>query len=173
MKSILPGALLLASLTLAACGGANDKPATQSAAPMPMPSAVQTSAPAPAVDSTGAPATGADPAAATSATPVLNPAHGQPGHRCEIPVGAPLSTAPAVGAPKELQATVPTQPQVTVTQGGSGAPIEIKTAPSGPGAMQVTPSAAPAAGGAMSGKINPPHGQPGHSCDVPVGQPLP
>lgn len=24
-----------------------------------------------------------------------------------------------------------------------------------------------------SGKINPPHGQPGHRCDISVGQPLP
>jgi len=36
-----------------------------------------------------------------TATPVksvgdvaMNPAHGQPGHRCEIPVGAPLDSAP-------------------------------------------------------------------------------
>jgi hypothetical protein len=41
------------------------------------------------------PAQGAKPAAATSAGP-LNPAHGQPGHRCDISVGAPLSSAPAV-----------------------------------------------------------------------------
>ncbi len=25
----------------------------------------------------------------------LNPAHGQPGHRCDIPVGAPLNSVPA------------------------------------------------------------------------------
>jgi hypothetical protein len=31
-------------------------------------------------------------------------------------------------------------------------------------------STAPAGG---SGKINPAHGQPGHSCAVPVGSPLP
>ena len=37
-----------------------------------------------------------------TATPVtsgdgvaMNPAHGQPGHRCEIPVGAPLDSKPA------------------------------------------------------------------------------
>ena len=27
----------------------------------------------------------------------MNPAHGQPGHRCEIPVGAPLDSKPAPG----------------------------------------------------------------------------
>ncbi len=30
-----------------------------------------------------------------SSSGALNPAHGQPGHRCEIAVGAPLSSAPA------------------------------------------------------------------------------
>ena len=29
------------------------------------------------------------------ATAGLNPPHGQPGHRCEIPVGAPLDSKPA------------------------------------------------------------------------------
>ncbi len=28
----------------------------------------------------------------------LNPAHGQPGHRCDIPVGAPLDSVPAKGS---------------------------------------------------------------------------
>lgn len=31
----------------------------------------------------------------TKPTAALNPAHGQPGHTCEIPVGAPLDQAPA------------------------------------------------------------------------------
>lgn len=30
----------------------------------------------------------------------LNPAHGQPGHRCEIPVGAPLDSSPAKSSDK-------------------------------------------------------------------------
>ena len=31
----------------------------------------------------------------TSKTVAKNPAHGQPGHRCDIPVGAPLNSPPA------------------------------------------------------------------------------
>jgi len=32
----------------------------------------------------------------------LNPAHGQPGHRCDIAVGAPLNSAPAA-QPQTIQ----------------------------------------------------------------------
>ena len=74
----------------------------------------------------------------------MNPAHGEPGHRCDIPVGAPLST-PA-GA---TQAAPTIQP------------------------VQASPAAAPAKPAATGGgKINPPHGEPGHDCAVPVGAPL-
>lgn len=31
----------------------------------------------------------------TAVAPGMNPQHGQPGHRCDIPVGSPLSTKPA------------------------------------------------------------------------------
>jgi hypothetical protein len=44
----------------------------------------------------------------TTPSGALNPEHGKPGHRCEIPVGAPLSSAPAN--------TTATQPQVTLPQ---------------------------------------------------------
>ncbi|RYZ50540.1 MAG: hypothetical protein EOP49_13765 [Sphingobacteriales bacterium] len=88
------------------------------------------------------------PAAAVGGAGAVNPAHGQPGHRCEIPVGAPLNSAPAAGA----AGTAPTQSPMM----------------SQPQAM---PQAAPASS-AGGGKPNPPHGQPGHDCAVPVGQPL-
>jgi hypothetical protein len=77
----------------------------------------------------------------------MNPSHGQPGHRCDIPVGAPLNSPAATGKPATSQ--VITQPNVTVT----------------PSATAVT--AAPTPKG-----MNPPHGQPGHRCDIPVGSPL-
>src|SRR5688572_14008415 len=35
------------------------------------------------------------PPAQTTTAPGMNPPHGQPGHRCEIAVGAPLNSAPA------------------------------------------------------------------------------
>jgi hypothetical protein len=31
----------------------------------------------------------------TAVAPGMNPAHGQPGHRCDIPVGSPLNSKPA------------------------------------------------------------------------------
>lgn len=78
----------------------------------------------------------------------LNPAHGQPGHRCEIPVGAPLNSAPAAAKP-QVQ-TVTSSPQAI-------------TAPAtAPTAMPADPNA----------KLNPAHGQPGHDCAIPVGAPL-
>lgn len=80
----------------------------------------------------------------------LNPAHGQPGHRCDIPVGAPLNSPPGKAATAP-QASITQSPAQTATINQS--PVQtanIKTAPG----------------------MNPPHGQPGHRCDIPVGQPL-
>lgn len=71
----------------------------------------------------------------------MNPSHGQPGHRCDIPVGAPLNS-PATSQ-------VITQPNVTVT----------------PSATAVATTSTPKG-------MNPPHGQSGHRCDIPVGSPL-
>lgn len=72
----------------------------------------------------------------------MNPSHGQPGHRCDIPVGAPLNSPVATTNPSTTQVT--SKPTVTV----------IPSATSTPKGM------------------NPPHGQPGHRCDIPVGSPL-
>ncbi len=79
----------------------------------------------------------------------LNPAHGLPGHRCDIAVGAPLNSAPDAN-------TTP-------------APIRMNAAPAQPNAPMM--QSAPSAGGKVL--INPPHGQPGHDCSVEVGKPLP
>lgn len=68
----------------------------------------------------------------------INPAHGQPGHRCEIAVGAPLNSA-TVTAPQQTQQVVKNQVSPTT-----------KTAPG----------------------MNPQHGKPGHRCDIAVGAPL-
>ncbi|MBL0883252.1 MAG: hypothetical protein IBJ16_07915 [Chitinophagaceae bacterium] len=84
-----------------------------------------------------------------SAPIALNPAHGLPGHRCDIAVGAPLNSAPNTSkAPSSIQMNSTPAPQ--------NAPM-----------MQ----SAPSAGGKIL--INPPHGQPGHDCSVEVGKPLP
>jgi hypothetical protein len=85
---------------------------------------------------------GSSQAAKTAAA--INPPHGQPGHDCAVPVGAPLNSSSADNQPApqvQQPATLPAQ------------------------------SSTPASNGAA--RINPPHGQPGHDCDVAVGAPLP
>ncbi len=76
-----------------------------------------------------------------------NPAHGQPGHRCDIAVGAPLNSAP----------TNTTAPTTTITN-PSPTPAQTVTTP--------TANIVTAPG------MNPPHGQPGHDCAIAVGAPL-
>ncbi|WP_158961869.1 hypothetical protein [Myroides fluvii] len=90
----------------------------------------------------------------------INPAHGQPGHRCDIPVGAPLDTPPGGG--NAMQAA----PQPATS--GQGQPFLVNDDAKN---RIIQEQGKPAT--ANSGKINPPHGQPGHSCETPVGQPLP
>ena len=82
--------------------------------------------------------------AGTNSSVALNPKHGMPGHRCDIPEGAPLNMT-AETAPAN-----PSAPQPLVS------PI---TAP-------------PAMNGGGNVRLNPPHGQPGHDCAVEVGKPL-
>ena len=87
----------------------------------------------------------------TQVAPGMNPAHGQPGHRCDISVGAPLNS-PAGNTAK----------QVTPQQ---AAPASMVS----PSSTQMMPSAPVATAPGM----NPPHGQAGHQCSVAVGAPLP
>ena len=96
---------------------------------------------APAPQTVSAPAV--NDSAAKAATPntepiALNPAHGLPGHRCDIAVGAPLNSAPNAN-------TAPAPVQMNAVPATQNAPM-----------MQ----SAPSAGGKVL--INPPHGQPGH-----------
>ena len=100
--------------------------------------------------------------AAQGQTAGLNPAHGEPGHRCEIAVGAPLNS-PAGAAPAPTQVVTPPSGALS-TPGGSPAPtITSSPAPVQAPAATVTPTAE---------GMNPPHGQPGHDCAIPVGSPL-
>ncbi|WP_290841903.1 hypothetical protein [Flavobacterium sp.] len=81
--------------------------------------------------------------------PGMNPPHGQPGHRCDIPVGSSLSQ-PVKTAATPTTAT-PGQAPATITKvNPATAATAVKTAPG----------------------MNPPHGQPGHRCDIAVGAPL-
>ena len=90
----------------------------------------------------------------------INPAHGQPGHRCDIPVGAPLDSPPGGGNAMQTSAQPATSSQ--------GQPFLVNDEAKN---RIMQEQGKPAT--ANSGKINPPHGQPGHSCEIPVGQPLP
>ena len=80
----------------------------------------------------------------------LNPAHGQPGHRCDISVGAPLNSKPTVQPnPTTSNTTVPNTKVPTPSQ------------------ININPQVQAVAAG-----MNPAHGQPGHRCDISVGAPL-
>jgi hypothetical protein len=79
----------------------------------------------------------------------MNPAHGQPNHRCDIAVGAPLNS-PIV--PAKTSPVVPQQN--TAVPATIAAPNTAVTVPTPEG-------------------MNPPHGQEKHRCDIAVGAPLP
>ncbi|WP_304343674.1 hypothetical protein [Chryseobacterium koreense] len=90
--------------------------------------------------------------------PELNPPHGEPFHRCEIPVGAPIDSQPA-----------PTPaPQMMPTQSAASNNFNTNPIPSTP-----QPVAAPSAQNlGPKPALNPPHGEPHHRCDLQVGAPL-
>ena len=83
----------------------------------------------------------------------INPAHGQPGHRCDISVGAPLNSAPS-------KANIPAATQI---KNSVDVPANVPSANQTSGTVSnATPPG-----------MNPPHGQAGHVCSVAVGAPLP
>ena len=91
----------------------------------------------------------------------VNPEHGQPGHRCELAVGAPLQdVATAQGAKSTSAQVTPVQTPISTTINQLAA---NNTLP-----VNNQPAAKPAA----TGNLNPAHGQPGHRCDISVGAPL-
>lgn len=97
----------------------------------------------------------AETAEKTTDKPALNPPHGEPYHRCDIEVGAPLnSPAPVQSTPAPV-----VMPQRTQTNVGFDTnPIR----PSSPSVQNSGPKPA----------LNPPHGEPYHRCDLQVGAPL-
>lgn len=90
--------------------------------------------------------------------PGMNPPHGQPGHKCEIPVGQPLNSAPSAQNPASQAIQV-----------NGNAPIQID--PNSVNPTKITPSQNSQPVKTAPG-MNPPHGEPGHRCDIAVGQPL-
>lgn len=83
----------------------------------------------------------------------MNPPHGQPNHRCDIAVGAPLNS------PKGAMPTAPAPTMAQTPQGqATVSPVDMA---SGTTAVATKPG------------MNPPHGQEGHLCEIAVGAPLP
>lgn len=96
---------------------------------------------------------------ATVTSAGMNPPHGQPGHRCNIPVGQPLNSAPQQQNAQNVAVNTQ-QGQAIQIDPNALQPGKFTVDKSGK-AKTVTPKG-----------MNPPHGEPGHRCDIPVGQPL-
>ncbi len=130
----------------------------------PLPAATKTESEKPAA-STNAP---------TGQPPKLNPPHGQPFHRCEIPVGAPLDGSPA---PAAAQTTAPRSFFKTVQPDQSANTPQQTALQTPPPAAKQKPNSTQQTSTASTSvpkpKLNPPHGQPHHRCDIKVGDPLP
>jgi hypothetical protein len=127
-----------------------------------------------------------------SIAPALNPAHGKPGHRCDIAVGAPLNsvaTKPAATATSTplptntVNATAPSNTAKLNPAHGKpghrcdiavGAPLNsVAATPATPTMPASQPTdAANATASSNTIKLNPAHGKPGHDCTIAVGQPL-
>jgi hypothetical protein len=99
----------------------------------------------------------------------INPPHGQPGHSCDIPVGAPLSNPTTSAA---VQATAKPTTQTTPTVPVIPANLSNSVNRVGP-TIQNLQNFRPSQPGNTTVSINPAHGQPGHRCDIAVGDPLP
>lgn len=107
------------------------------------------------------------------ASGAINPPHGQPGHRCDIAVGAPLNSA-APAKPAATNAPVKISPDGQVSGDASNVKITRTDNTTNTTTTTVMPSntSVNSAGGATPAGMNPPHGQPGHRCDIAVGAPL-
>ncbi|MDB5190604.1 MAG: hypothetical protein JWQ96_167 [Segetibacter sp.] len=129
MKKVLFPACVIAVITFSACGGTTQRDTANSAVqPMTFPNT-------PAANSTKnifldttkggvstnsqttLPAVPVGPKAGTS-TAAINPAHGQPNHRCDIAVGAPLNS-PSQQQTAPATQTVPVQPSLPTNTGGT------------------------------------------------------
>jgi hypothetical protein len=135
----------------------------------------------------------------TSGNPTLNPAHGKPGHRCDLAVGAPLTgdaktAIPSAGMPTTAIPSTATTGQVNTTTQAAPAGVTLNPAHGQPGhrcdisvgaplnsapnkavatTQTQTVKSAPVTQAAPAGlKVNPAHGQPGHRCELAVGAPL-
>ena len=147
MKHLFSAATILFLTFLVSCDSKPDNK-EQIAAPSVLPSSTN-----PTLPGTN------DSLAASKQGVTLNPQHGEPGHRCDIAVGAPLN-APATTS--TIQPNAPTAVPAVPT---AAANTDTKNANTD--GKKVTPNSTPA-----TAALNPKHGEPGHRCDIAVGAPL-
>ena len=152
----LLGSCLLATVLFTACNsGSGTKKSNAATTPASLPGVTTTPANNASAPVITAPSTNAATTGTTAAG--TNPPHGQPGHRCDLAVGAPLNGAAA--------------PSVTIPGNKPANNITIQPQPANTTTMPMPTNTS--GGGVRNGvKLNPPHGQPGHDCSVQVGQPL-
>jgi len=103
-----------------------------------------------------------------------NPPHGQPGHRCDIAVGAPLNSKPVTPANTATAATNPNSISFPNAQ-NQNQPANSSQASTSSATItpMETPKKAESTAPGWQGKPNPAHGTEGHRCDIPVGVTLP
>lgn len=145
MNRIKSATLLLAISLFTACGSKDEKATPD----IPASNSATVPAPSQPIPANGTTTPVVAPAPASTST-ALNPAHGLPGHRCDIAVGAPLNSPAA-------------------------SPVPATASPVQAAPVQATPSneLLPRKASTNSGAgLNPAHGQPGHRCDIAVGAPL-
>lgn len=118
---------------------------------------------------------------------ILNPAHGQPGHRCEIAVGAPLNNTPvSITNQNQANAIVAsaksnannTDKILNPAHGQPGHRCDIAVGaslnniPATLSQQKQPVTIKPKTKVITAPGMNPPHGEPGHRCDIGVGTPL-
>lgn len=119
---------------------------------------------------------------ASATTKLLyNPAHGEPGHTCALPVGAPLSNQSASAAPVQTTALPdpsvlppidPNNSRLNPEHGKPGHRCDIPVGQPLNKKPAATTQTAQVVTQPTKAGMNPPHGQPNHRCDIAVGAPL-
>lgn len=174
MKSFLALTIVFALIGLISCGPAQQDSEQTEQLPVLLPTQEQA-----VPDSTEPAQPSRGEVAVPSSTEInqaeimLNPPHGQPYHRCDIRVGAPLNSAPA-----DTPQTTNNQTETTISQPSASASdiTNNPTAPTIENAMRIGPSQSQSTAAVNSGskpRLNPAHGQPFHRCDIAVGSQLP
>lgn len=170
---------VLALLAVVACSPARQDSGQSQQVPALPPAQEQTSSvnnePASPVQSESTTETPAE--SENSEEVMLNPPHGEPFHRCDIPVGAPLNSAPTNTARQTTSNTVTTTaPQVTTSTSSTAnnpmAPTLENANRLNSGQTRTTTQTTTNNTGPKP-RLNPAHGQPWHRCDIAVGSPLP